>query len=117
MIEPLSRTSRDRACAQLAASAVAFSFGVTPQEVVAPTRASREAAFARQVAMYLAHIAFGLPLTRVALAFGRDRSTAAHACHRIEDERDDRAFDTCLDQLEACLRAAPWPAGEAEGPQ
>ncbi|WP_300529615.1 helix-turn-helix domain-containing protein [Maricaulis sp.] len=115
MIEPTSRTSRDAACAQLAASAVAFSFGVTPQEVVAPTRASREAAFARQVAMYLAHIAFGLPLTRVAHAFGRDRSTAAYACHRVEDERDDRAFDTCLDQLEACLRAAPWPGGDGEG--
>ena len=97
----------DRACAQLTASAVAFTFGLSTDDVVAPTRKSREAAFARQVAMYLMHVSFGLPLGRVALAFNRDRSTAAHACHRIEDERDDLAFDACLDQLEACLRTAP----------
>lgn len=101
---------QDLACAQLAASAVAYSFGIAPQDVVAPTRRSREAAFARQIAMYLMHVSFGLPLARVASAFDRDRSTAAHACHRIEDERDNRDFDTCLEQLEACLRTAPRPA-------
>ncbi len=105
----LAQLARDRARAQLAQSAVAFAFGVSARELEAPTRRSRQAAFARQVAMYLAHITFELPLARVALAFGRDRSTAAHACHRIEDERDDRAFDARLDALEACLRQAPEP--------
>lgn len=100
---------QDRACAQLAASAVAYSFGVAPHDVVAPTRRSREAAFARQIAMYLMHISFGLPLARVAEAFNRDRSTAVHACHRVEDRRDNQDFDACLDQLEACLRSAPRP--------
>ena len=100
---------QDLACAQLAGSAVAYTFGIAPQDVVAPTRRSREAAFARQIAMYLMHVSFGLPLARVASAFDRDRSTAAHACHRIEDERDDQDFDDCLEQLEACLRTAPRP--------
>ena len=58
-----------------------------------------------------AHVAFELPLSRVALAFGRDRSTAAHACHRIEDRRDDRAFDDYMDALEAALRTAPRLSG------
>ncbi len=97
----------DVARARLAQSAVAYAFGVSLDDLEAPTRRSREAAFARQVAMYLAHIAFELSLTRVAQAFGRDRSTAAHACHRIEDQRDDRGFDASMDALEACLRAAP----------
>lgn len=100
---------QDRARAQLAQSAVAFAFNVSAQEMTAPTRRSSRTAFARQVAMYLAHITFELPLSRVALAFGRDRSTAAYACHKIEDERDDQEFDARLEALEACLRSAPEP--------
>lgn len=97
----------DQARARLAQSAVAFAFGVEPEELQAPTRRSRKTAFARQAAMYLAHIAFELSLSRVASAFGRDRSTAAHACHRIEDHRDDLEFDAHMDALETCLRSAP----------
>ena len=101
------KQDEDVARAHLARSAVAYAFGVSQQEMEAPTRRSRETAFARQVAMYLSHVAFELPLSRVAQAFGRDRSTAAHACHRVEDERDDDAFDRHLDALEAILRDAP----------
>lgn len=98
---------QDTARARLAQSAVAYAFNVSLDELEAPTRRSPRAAFARQAAMYLAHVAFELSLSRVGLAFGRDRSTAAHACHRIEDQRDDLAFDQNMDALEACLRAAP----------
>ena len=101
----------DEARARLALSAAAYAFGVRPEELEAPTRRSREASLARQAAMYLAHVAFELPLSRVALAFGRDRSTAAHACHRIEDRRDDRDFDAWMDALEETLRTAPRIAG------
>jgi chromosomal replication initiation ATPase DnaA len=55
--------------------------------------------------MYLAHTAAGLPLTKVAEYFGRDRTTAAHACRLIEDRRDDRKFDAELAELEDLLRA------------
>ncbi len=99
----------DRARAQLALQTVAYAFGVPAQEIDAPTRGVARAALARHVAIYLTHVAFEMSLSRTASAFGRDRSTAAHACHRIEDRRDDAGFDARLDDLEACLRAAPSP--------
>ena len=39
----------------------------------------------------------------------RDRTTASHACHRIEDLRDDAEFDAQISTMEACLRQAPEP--------
>ena len=103
----------DRARAQLALQTVAYAFGVPAVEIDTPTRGSSRAALARQVAIYLTHVAFEMSLARTAAAFGRDRSTAAYACHRIEDRRDDAAFDAQLDDLEACLRAAPSPNAPA----
>lgn len=100
---------RDYARARLALQTVAYALQVAPEEIDAPTRGSSRAALARQVAIYLTHVAFELSLARTAFAFGRDRSTAAYACHRIEDRRDDPRFDAFLDDLEACLRAAPAP--------
>jgi chromosomal replication initiation ATPase DnaA len=53
--------------------------------------------------MYLAHVVFGLTLTEVGRAFGRDRTTAAYACELIETLRDDPEFDALLDALDhAC---------------
>ncbi len=54
--------------------------------------------------MYLAHVAFGLSLTAVGMGFGRDRTTVAYACHKIEDRRDNSAFDAALDCLELAAR-------------
>lgn len=102
----------DRARAQLALQTVAYAFDVPATQIDTPTRGVARAALARQVAIYLTHVAFEMSLSRTAAAFGRDRSTAAHACHRIEDRRDDAIFDAKLDDLEACLRAAPAPAFE-----
>ncbi len=56
--------------------------------------------------MYLLHAGFGLSLARVANAFRRDRSTVGHACHLIEDRRDDLDFDDWIDRLERVLREA-----------
>lgn len=113
---PINRLHDDLARARLAQGAVAYAFGVPPADIEAPTRRSRQASLARQVAMYLTHVAFELSLSRVAQAFGRDRSTAAHACHCIEDRRDDAAFDEYLDALEESLRSTPRIAdgGRAE---
>ena len=109
--DKISRARLDRARARLAQQAVAYAFDVPVEEIAAPTRRSAKVALARQVAMYLAHVAFELSLARVGDAFGRDRTTAAYACHRIEDRRDEPGFDGFLDALEACLRAAPPPPG------
>jgi len=82
---------------------VAGEFGLDPAALLAPTRGAPEIAFARQVAMYLAHVGFALNFAAVGRMFARDRTTVAHACRVIEDCRDDRRFDHRLAALErAC---------------
>src|SRR5215813_5214404 len=95
--------ARDGAAARLAAGVASYALDVALEEIVDGPRGSAAAAFARQVAMYLCHVAFELSLARVALAFGRDRSTVAHACHVIEDRRDSEAFDAWIASLEMML--------------
>ncbi len=97
----------DRALAQFAAGVAGYAVGVAPDDILRELRGSAETAFARQVAMYLCHVAFELSLARIATAFERDRSTVAHACHVIEDRRDDPAFEHWIDALELVLRGAP----------
>jgi chromosomal replication initiation ATPase DnaA len=72
-------------------------------ELRAEERGRAPAAFARQTAMYLAHVHFGLTLSQVGRNFGRDRTTVAHACARIEDSRDDPTVDSVLSCLEFAL--------------
>lgn len=88
-----------------AALATAAAFAVPVGELQAATRRSAYVAFARQSAMYLAHVAFGVNLSAVGRAFGRDRTTAAYACRQIEDRRDDPAVDHVLASLESACRA------------
>jgi chromosomal replication initiation ATPase DnaA len=61
-------------------------------------------ALARQIAMYLSHVAFRVSLTDVGRIFGRDRTTVSHACAVVEDLRDDPRFDRILDLLERIVR-------------
>ncbi|WP_245263266.1 helix-turn-helix domain-containing protein [Azorhizobium doebereinerae] len=72
-----------------------------------PTREAPVAG-ARQLAMYLAHVALGLSQCQVAVGFARDRRTVAHACRRVEDRRDDAAFDAQVADIEYLLR---WAVG------
>jgi hypothetical protein len=83
--------------------AVAAVFGVPLRALRAQTRGSQRAAFARQVAMYLAHVVLGLSLTEVGAIFARDRTTVAHACAMVEDERDDPELDARLEHLERAI--------------
>ena len=64
--------------------------------------------------MYVVYVGFGISLARVAVAFDRDRSTVAYACHQIEDRRDDPDFDAWLDALENTLRQASGLAGKVK---
>lgn len=66
-------------------------------------RGPRRVAFARQLAMYLTHVGFGLNLTEVGACFERDRTTVRHACALVEDRRDQPAFDLAVSALEAGL--------------
>ena len=82
---------------------VAAAFKVEADELGARTRGSPRVAFARQVAMYLAHVACGLTLTEVGALFARDRTTVAHACGVVEDRRDDPELDGSLEHLESAV--------------
>jgi len=64
----------DAAAARLAAGVASYALGVPQDEIMRGKRGCAEAAFARQVAMYLCHVGFEFSLARVAAAFGRDRS-------------------------------------------
>lgn len=88
-------------------------FGVSACEMRGQQRGSGKIAFARQVAMYLAHVVGGLSMAEVGQLFGRDRSTVAHACAVVEDARDDAMLDRALGFLEFGLAAGFAPAGGA----
>jgi chromosomal replication initiation ATPase DnaA len=108
----LAKRAEDAAAAELAANVVSYALGVAAHSIVDDARGCSKTAFARQLAMYLCHVAFELSLSRVAAAFGRDRSTVAHACHAIEDRRDESHFDLWMSSLEAMMRAAPSPTSQ-----
>jgi chromosomal replication initiation ATPase DnaA len=83
--------------------AIAAAFAVSIQELRAVSRGAAPIAFARQSAMYLAHVALGLSFTDVGRTFGRDRTTAAHACRLVEARREDPWIDATLGLLEQAL--------------
>ncbi len=70
------------------------------------SRSTIEIAYARQIAMYLAHTKFGVSYADVGGFFNRNRSTVAHACQVIEDQRDERDFDDHLSRMEYLIDAA-----------
>lgn len=79
--------------------AVMHVFGVSHGAILTDTRGESRIANARQVAMYLAHVACGLSLTEVGQMFSRDRTTVAHGCLKVEMRRDNPQFDYALDLL------------------
>lgn len=107
---------------------VAKEFDVAESALVSASRSAAPVAFARQAAMYMAHVAYQLSYAQVADAFGRERTTVAHACAAIEDARDDPAMEERLDKVEKRMRglaqivqgrptaARPHGDGHAPGP-
>lgn len=95
--------AHDRASAQLAAAVTSFSLGVEANRILGNTWGSAEVAFARQVAMYLCHVAFELSLGRVAAAF-EALSKLAPTLRRVVEQA------VLHEQgLEAIERAENWP--------
>ena len=101
---PPSAKTAQRLC-DLVAIATAAAFALPVGELRAATRRPPYVAFARQSAMYLAHVTFGLNYSAVGPAFGRDRTTAARACRLVEERRDDPAVDAVLGSLEGACGA------------
>jgi chromosomal replication initiation ATPase DnaA len=103
----------DAAKARLSTDIVSYALGTSSADILGEGKGAPGAAFARQVAMYLCYTGFELSLARVAVAFERDRSTVSYACHRIEDRRDEPAFDQWIESLEVMVRRAPAEAAAA----
>ena len=78
----------------------AAAFRVPPDAMRTRSRGAAATAFARQSAMYLAHVVLGLNYSAIGRLFQRDRTTAAYACRLVEDRRDDPDIDVRLKVLE-----------------
>jgi hypothetical protein len=89
--------------------AVLRAFALPISSLRSHNRGRAEIAFARQVAIYVAHVLLGLTLTDAARMFGRDRTTASHACRTVEDRRDDRKIDQKLEAIERSLQNWVFP--------
>ncbi len=100
------RVAGDRARVEMATAMAAGALDRTYDEVSGDGRCVK-AVFARQVAMYIATVGFGMSCARVAAAMGRDRSTVAYACRAVEERRDDPAFDRWIEALEQSAAMAP----------
>ena len=98
--------ARDRAKAAFATHLVSMVTGVQAHEVLSDSRVGH-VTDARAMAIYLLHVGFGMPQTRVAAAFQRDRTTVSHACRKVEKMRERSVLDRLLTRLETCLQHAP----------
>jgi len=88
-------------------------FNVPSKELRRPGRSAGPISRVRQVAMYVAHVGLSLKMNDVGLGFGRDRTTVLHACHLVEDLRDDEEFDRIVQMTERVVRAALLHRAEA----
>ena len=100
---PAGGIRRRRAIVRAALVVMSDAFNVPIDRMAAATRTQANAAFPRQVAMYLCHVVGQLTVREVAEEFGREPSTVSHACHAIEDRRDLDVFDRQLTVLEDAL--------------
>lgn len=100
--------SRDEVCAICdgVIDIAAALFNVSGRELRHPGRTILEISRVRQVAMYVAHVSLSLSMRDVGIGFGRDRTTVLHACHTIEDLRDDAEFDSIVATVERVICAA-----------
>jgi hypothetical protein len=83
---------------------VATALGVPLAQLRAAGRGGAAHAFARHVAMYLAHVTLGESLSAIARHFQRHRTTVGHACARVEDRREHPPTDRLIDCLEAAVK-------------
>ncbi|MCB5202770.1 transposase [Neorhizobium sp. T786] len=65
----------------------------------------RLACHVRQISMYVCHVALRISQSDIGDAFGRDRTTVGHACHVVEDRRDDPVFDDFVSAMERVVTA------------
>ncbi|WEK52540.1 MAG: helix-turn-helix domain-containing protein [Candidatus Kaistia colombiensis] len=107
------RHARDDGTKRMLVSLVGSALAVDADRLCGAGRGTAQEAHARQVAVYIAHIALGLSYTEAGRLFGRDRTTAAHACRRVEEQRESERIDQFVDRLERAACHATSQAGRA----
>lgn len=103
---PKQRVERVMASCEGVLDLTAALFNVCGKELRGPGRSSKEVSRVRQIAMYVTHVVLRLSMAEVGVGFGRDRTTVLHACHLIEDLRDEPEFDNIVSMTERVVRAA-----------
>jgi len=96
-------SERVEALTNLVCAVVSIEFGVQTSQIITRKKGPAHICFARQVAMYLVHVVFQIRIASIARVFCRDPSTVSHACHTIEEARDDQVLDSKLTALEDFL--------------
>ena len=108
----LDRTDRIVAVCDAVFDIAAAWFNVSGREMRYPGRSPLGLARVRQIAMYVTHVSLRISMRDVGEGFGRDRTTVLHACHQVEDMRDDEVFDQVVVLLERVVRAAFGETGD-----
>ena len=98
----LPKQASDSAC-RFIETLVSAALRVSLADLRRRTRGRAPTAYARQTAMYLAHVHLGLSRSEVGRISGRDRTTVSHACACVEDSRDDPRSERIISCLEAAL--------------
>ena len=93
------------ACDGIIDLAAAF-FNVSSKELREQGRSVMSISRVRQIAMYVAHVELGFTMREVGDGFGRERTTVLHACHQVEDMRDDVEFDAIVASMERLVGRA-----------
>ena len=92
-LSKLDRLDRVSAVCDGVIDIAAALFSVSGRDLRHPGRSTLDVARVRQIAMYVTHVSLGLSMRDVGQGFGRDRTTVLHACHLVEDMRDEDEFD------------------------
>lgn len=101
-----TREERTLALCEALIDITAALFNVSSKDLRRAGRTSNGVSRVRQVGMYIAHVILRLNMRDIGKAFGRDRTTVLHACHLIEDLRDDEEFDRIITMTERVALAA-----------
>ncbi|GEO84328.1 MULTISPECIES: helix-turn-helix domain-containing protein [Alphaproteobacteria] len=67
----------------------------------------------RQISMYVCHVALSMSYGDIAECFCVDRTTVTHACHMVENRRDDPGFDIFVGTVERLAEAVGMVAGRS----
>jgi len=96
-------TDKKQLLAKFVNQFVAVTADLPPEKLLQCNRGKAEAARARQISIYLMHTILSFSYTEIGRIYSKDRTTIAHACHVIEDLRDDESFDLKLSQFERAI--------------